>query len=113
MVSRTSLRRICWLGAAICFGELLIPNFSVLTTDDGSKTQGDMGPPVSSWFHFEDECTETKRNGETAPSVTTKVRTDWKFEFVSWSVLSMLAGIAFLIAARCARQQHTGLKVPG
>ena len=99
MFSRTSLRKLCWLGAAICFGILLIPNFSTSQIANGRKTQVDMGLPFSPWFHFEDERTETK-SSDTAPSVSTTFRTAWKFEFLSWSALSMLMGIAFLMGAR-------------
>jgi len=53
-----------------------------------------MGLPFSPWFHFEDERTETK-SSETPPLVSTTFRSDWKFEFVSWSALSMVVASAF------------------
>src|SRR5262249_51713309 len=100
---------LCWLGAAICFGVLLIPNCSRSRIANGVKTQVDMGLPFSPWFHFEDERTETK-SSETPPLVSTTFRSAWKFEFVSWSALSMVVGIGFLMGAKCAGRRDIGLK---
>jgi hypothetical protein len=106
MLSSRSVRRLCWLGAAICFGVLLIPNFSRSTIPDGVQTRVDLGLPFSPWFHFEDDRTETKATDRTAPSFSSTFRSAWRFQFISWSALAMLAGIGFLIGAKYARQRE-------
>lgn len=101
-MNRTTVRRLCWLAAAICFGVLLIPEVRRSQTAEEQRTSLKMGLPFSPWFHFEDEHIEKKQDNGGVSSSSMSVRTSYGVEFVSWSALSMLLGIGFLIAAKYA-----------
>jgi hypothetical protein len=105
MASGTSARRVCLLGAAVCFGVLLIPGFSTSRTAEGRTTSIRMGLPFSPWFHLKDERSEQRQEKEGSPTVTTEFRTSWKVEFISWSAFSALLGLGFLTLAKYLRKR--------
>jgi hypothetical protein len=106
MRTRHTLRILCWLGAAICFGVLLIPGVRTVEKAEEKTTTIRMGLPFSPWFSFEEVRNETRTgdpSGNPGYSSSISFRSSRRIELMSWSMCSFLVTIGLLVAARYLR----------
>lgn len=92
--------RVLMFAGLLCFVPFMFPSYQTDTTDNGTEERFTFGLPQSPWFVHTTTDTKIEVNNKGVTSFSTNSAWSNKVEFISWSSLFLIAGIALLMVSR-------------